>query len=72
LEVILSDFDRTTAKAKKDEKESQEVFEQFEKDTNTDVAKKEKRIKKADGEVAQAKADILDQQQETNSKSTDN
>jgi len=63
LEVILSDFDRTTAKAEKDEKESQEAFDTFEKDTNTDVAKKEKRIKKADGEVAQAKADILDQQQ---------
>jgi len=63
LEVILSDFERTNAKAKKDEKESEEAFDTFEKDTNKDVSKKEKRIKKAEGEVAQAKADILDQQQ---------
>jgi len=63
LEVILSDFERTTKKAQSDEKDSKEAFETFEKDTNADVAKKQKRIKKAEGDVTQAKADILDQQQ---------
>merc|ERR1719316_40811 len=63
LEVILSDFERTTKKTESDEKEAQEAFEMFEKDTNDDVDKKEKRIKKAEGEVADAEAEILDQQQ---------
>merc|ERR1719218_465288 len=63
LEVILSDFERTNGKAKSEEKESQAAFEQFEKETNADVDKKEKRIKKADGELTDAKADLLDQQQ---------
>jgi len=63
LEVILSDFERTTKKTQSDEKESKEAFEMFEKDTSDDVDKKQKRIKKADGEVADAEAEILDQQQ---------
>merc|ERR1719321_695481 len=63
LEVILSDFDRTTDKAKKDEKESKEAFETFEKDTNDDVDKKEKRIKAAEGELSDAESELLDQQQ---------
>merc|ERR1719456_281138 len=49
LEVILSDFERTNGKAESEEKESEAAFEQFEKETNADVDKKENRIKKADG-----------------------
>jgi len=63
LEVILSDFQRTTKQAKADEKDSKEAFDTFEKDTNDDVDKKEKRIEKAEGEIADAKSDILDQEQ---------
>jgi len=63
LEVILSDFQRTTKTAAKEEKESKEAFEKFEGETNDDVDKKEKRIGKAEGEVADAESDILDQQQ---------
>jgi len=63
LEVILSDFERTNAQAKKDDKESQEAFEKFEQETNDDVKTKQNRIKKADGELSNAEADILDQQQ---------
>jgi uncharacterized coiled-coil DUF342 family protein len=63
LEVILSDFERTNKKAESDEKDSKEAFETFEKDTNDDIDKKDMRIEKAQGEVADAKADILDQQQ---------
>jgi hypothetical protein len=63
LEVILSDFERTNKKAESDEKDSKEAFETFEKDTNDDIDKKDTRIEKAQGEVADAKADILDQQQ---------
>merc|ERR1712066_786581 len=37
LEVIQSDFDRTIAKTKKDEKASQDAFDTFEKDTKSDV-----------------------------------
>jgi len=63
LEVILSDFERTNGQAKKDEEASKEAFEAFEKETQEDVDKKDARIKKADGELSNAKADILDQQQ---------
>jgi len=63
LEVILSDFQRSNKQAQKDEKESKEAFEAFEKETNDDVDKKQNRIKKANGEISNAKADILDQQQ---------
>merc|ERR1712110_141418 len=42
LEVIQSDFDRTTAKAKKDEKASQDAFDTFEKDTKDDIGTKRK------------------------------
>merc|ERR1719324_774349 len=63
LEVILSDFERTDKKTTKEEKEEQEAFEEFEKDTNDDIDTKEKKIKKNEGEVADAEADILDQEQ---------
>jgi chromosome segregation ATPase len=63
LEVILSDFERTNDKAEKDDKESEEEFEGFEKDTQADIKKKSTRIDKANGEVDDAKADILDQEQ---------
>merc|ERR1719324_2195501 len=63
LEVILSDFERTTKQTQSDEKDSKEAFEKFEKDTNDDVDKKEKRIKEADGEKSDAESDLLDQQQ---------
>jgi len=64
LEVLLSDFDRTTKKTTQDDKDSQEAFETFEKDTNEDVDKKEKRIENAEGEKAEAEASILEQEQE--------
>jgi len=63
LEVILSDFERTTKQAAADEKDSKETFETFEKDTNDDVDKKEARIKKADSEQSDAESDKLDQEQ---------
>merc|ERR1719253_2590552 len=63
LEVILSDFERTLSQTKNDERESQNAFEDFEKDTNKDVNKKETRIKKAEGELSDAESNILDQEQ---------
>jgi len=63
LEVILSDFERTNAKADQDEKDSEETFDLFEKDTNDDIGKKDTRIGKANGELTDAKANILEQEQ---------
>jgi len=63
LEVILSDFERTTKKTAKEEKESLEAFEEFEKDTKDEIDTKGKKVKKNEGKVADAEADILDQQQ---------
>jgi DNA repair exonuclease SbcCD ATPase subunit len=62
LEVILSDFERTNGDAKSDESKSKAEFEKFEKDTKEDVETKEGSIKKADGELSDAKSDILDQE----------
>jgi len=42
LEVILSDFERTITTVTAAEKEAQEVFEEFEVDTNADIAEKQK------------------------------
>merc|ERR1719440_1100872 len=64
LEVILSDFDRTIKKTEDSERESQAAFEEFEKQTNEDIDKKNKRIEEAEGELAEAKAKILEGQQE--------
>jgi chromosome segregation ATPase len=63
LEVILSDFERTNSKTKSDDKDSQSAFDTFEKDTNDDVGKKNKRIKAAQGELSTAESNILDAQQ---------
>jgi len=63
LEVILSDFERTNSKTKSDDKDSEDAFNTFEKDTNSDVGKKNKRIKAAQGELASAEGEILAQQQ---------
>jgi len=67
LEVILSDFQRTNAQVKKDEKASQQVFKKLEADTNEAVDRKQQRIEgKRSGlmvQVAEAESDILDQQQ---------
>merc|ERR1719183_2075884 len=63
LEVILSDFERTNKQTKSDERESKQAFETLEKDTNSDIKKKQDRIKKANGELASAKSNILDAQQ---------
>jgi len=63
LEVILSDFSRTKKKAAEDDAESKKAFEAFEADTDKDVSAKQKRINKADGELANAESEILDQQQ---------
>jgi len=62
LEVILSDFDRTNAKTKKDEDDEQSAFEDFEKDTDDDVEKKTKSIKLKTKEVADFEDQLLDAQ----------
>jgi len=62
LEVILSDFERTNSGAKGDEVASKKEFEKFESDTKADVKTKKASIKKADGELSDAKSDILDQE----------
>lgn len=59
IEVLISDFDRTVEKTEKDEKESQDAFDTFEKETNEDVVKKNTRIEAAEGELSDAKANIL-------------
>jgi predicted nucleic acid-binding Zn-ribbon protein len=64
LEVMLSDFDRTTDKTNEDEKESEEAFNTFEKETNADIKKKDTRIESAEGELTEAKGNILEGQQE--------
>jgi len=63
LEVILSDFERQNSKTKSEEKDSESAFDKLEKDTNGDVGTKNKRIEKAQGELADAKSNILEQQQ---------
>jgi len=63
LEVILSDFQRTNKKAKSDEGESEAAFEKFEKETKADVEQKQKTAKAKEGEVSDAKSDLVDQQQ---------
>merc|ERR1719456_965600 len=45
LEVIASDFARTTDQVEKDDEESQTTFENFEKDTNKQIEAKEKEKK---------------------------
>jgi len=62
LEVVLSDFQRTNKKTKDNEKEAQDDFDGFEKDTNADVKTKNDRIKKAGSETSDAEADILEAQ----------
>merc|ERR1719440_2282418 len=59
LEVILSDFDRTVEKTKAEEEESQAMFEEFEKATNDEIDEKNKRIEFCEGELKDAKAQIL-------------
>jgi len=61
LEVILSDFQRTNKQAGKDNADSKAAFEQFEKESNADMGKKQRRINKAKGELSDAKANILTQ-----------
>jgi len=60
LDVILSDFERTIATTDEEEKTAQGAFDVFEKDTKDDNAKKEKIIKKKQGQIAQAKDDLID------------
>jgi uncharacterized small protein (DUF1192 family) len=63
LEVILSDFERTEAKTKEDEELSKMAYEMFETDTNDEIAKKDKKIKTLEGEVADLESKIVDQEQ---------
>jgi len=63
LEVILSDFQRTVKQTATDEKDSKDAMKMMEDTTNEDVEKKENRIKKAEGELSDAEAEILNQQQ---------
>jgi uncharacterized coiled-coil DUF342 family protein len=62
LEVILSDFQRTHKQANTDNADSKAAFEKFEKESNADMGKKQKRIKNANGELSAANAEILAQQ----------
>jgi len=62
LEVILSDFERSNAKTKSDEKEAADDFDKFEKESGGDVKRKNKRIGNAEGELDTAKANILEQE----------
>jgi len=63
LEVILSDFERTEEKAEADEKSSKASYVAIEKTATGRVDAKHAEIRKKEGEVANAKADILAQQQ---------
>jgi len=63
LEVILSDFERTKKQTESDEKDSKAAFDELEKDTKADIKAKETSIGKKDGELADTRSDIIDQQQ---------
>jgi len=63
LEVILSDFERTEKKTAEDEEMSKMAFEMFEKDTNEEIAEKDKKIKTLEGEVADLESKIVDEEQ---------
>lgn len=62
LEVILSDFERTKKQTADDEEESKTAYETLEKETNEDVGKKEKSIETKEGELTEAKSNIIDRQ----------
>jgi uncharacterized coiled-coil DUF342 family protein len=62
LEVILSDFERTETKTTEEEQLSKEAFEMFEKDTNDEIAAKEKKVDGLEKQIADIKSDILDQE----------
>jgi len=64
LEVILSDFERTVEKTKEEEAESQAAFEEFEKATNDEIDEKNKRIEFCEGELKDAKEQILSAQED--------
>jgi chromosome segregation ATPase len=63
LDVILSDFQRTKDTTKSNEKQAQDDFDKFEKETNDSVTKKQNRIDKCDGLKGDAEADILTETQ---------
>jgi len=62
LEVILSDFERTVKTTKSEEKDAQDAMDEEEKSINRAVTRKNNRIKKAEGELADTEADILEQE----------
>jgi len=64
LEVILSDFTRTNGKTKDEEKDSEDTFNEFEKDTNDDIKEKSDKIKKKEGQKTDAEDAKLNQEGE--------
>jgi len=61
MEVILEDFTRTIAKTGEDDGLSQDAFDEFEKDTNLDTEKKEKKIKLAEAELKKTESSLVDE-----------
>jgi len=60
LEVILSDFDRTLAKVMDEEKAAQDEFDEFHKDSESSISKKEANKKAKEDEVANLESDLVD------------
>lgn len=62
LEVISSDFEKSSAQAARDKSEAEETQEEFKKETDSDVAGKNKKIDKNDSTITDIDLDIDDQE----------
>lgn len=63
MEVISSDFDRTIQKVKSDEKDAQDAFNKFEKETNDDTDAMQKTVGEKDTKLKETEGDLVEQQQ---------